>query len=135
MSSPITHKVIELDFATFELYENYVISTIKEGVAFDLPHLEKLTDIFNQYFSEKPFVSIANRQYDYTINPTCLMHSDLFPTLIGIGVVCYTPSALETAKFEKNFYKGILETFASMEECIDWSKTLLATHTSKKAGL
>ncbi|GAB5399417.1 MAG: hypothetical protein Aureis2KO_10020 [Aureisphaera sp.] len=122
MSSPTIHKIIELDFATFELYDRFIVSTINEGVVFDLPHLEKLKEIFNTYYPEKPFISIANRKFDYTINPTCLLHSDLFPNLLGIGVVCYTKSALETATFEKKFYKGSLEIFSDMDECMKWAE-------------
>ncbi len=134
MSSPPL-KVIELDFATLELFDNYIISTINEGVAFDLPHLEKFSEIFNTHYAGKPYVSIANRRYDYTINPTCLLQADLFSNLLGIGVVYYTQSALETVHFEKNFYKGTLEAFSSLEECLSWTQNLLEVHKNKNAGL
>ena len=121
-------KVITLDFAVLELYQDYIVSTINEGVSFDLPHLEEISEVFIRNYPKKPFVSIANRINDYTINPTCLLHSTIFPNLIGIGVVAYSKSALETAKFEKKFYKGTLEVFDSFEDCINWAKKLISAY-------
>lgn len=118
-------KVITLDFAILELYKDYVVSTINEGVSFDMPHLDEITEIFIRNYPSRPFISIANRINDYTINPTCLLHSSIITNLIGIGVVCYSQSALETAKFEQKFYKGTLEVFDSYEDCIQWAKKLI----------
>lgn len=129
-----TPRVIKLDFAVLELYKDYVISTIHEGVTFDLPHLDTISEIFIRNYPKKPFVSIANRINDYTINPTCLLHSTIVPNLIGIGVVCYSESAYDTASFEKKFYKGNLEIFDSYEDCIQWTKKLI-TSNNKKADL
>lgn len=119
-------KVITLDFAILELYPNYAVSTINEGVSFELPHLDEVTEIFIRNYPKKPFISIANRINDYTINPTCLLHSSIIPNLKGIGVVCYSHSALETALFEKSFYKGTLEVFDSFEDCILWAEEVLS---------
>lgn len=121
-------KVITLDFAVLELYKNYIVSTINEGVSFDMPHLEEITEVFIRNYPTIPFISIANRINDYTINPTCLLHSSILPNLIGIGVVSYSKSALETAKFEKKFYKGTLEVFDSFEDCIKWAKNLISAN-------
>ena len=128
-------KVITLDFAILELYKDYVVSTINEGVSFDMPHLEIITEIFIQNYPTRPVISIANRANDYTINPTCFLHSSIIPNLIGIGVISYSQSALETARFEKKFYKGTLEVFDSFEDCIKWAKNLLSSHNKKKADL
>lgn len=125
---------INLDFASFQLYENYVISTINEGIVFDFPHLKEVTRIFKAHYATTPFVSIANRKYDYTINPTCLMESKIIDTIIGIGVVCYSESAFEMAQFEKKFYKGELQVFRNLEHCLSWTKEKLNEY-NKKAGL
>ncbi len=120
-------KVMILDFAILELYKDYIVSTINEGVSFEMPHLEELSEVFIRNYPTKPFVSIANRINDYTINPTCLLHSSIFPNLLGIGVVCYSQSAFDTAKFEKQFYKGTLEIFDSYGDCIEWTKKLITS--------
>lgn len=131
--APLSSKKIELDFANFEIYQDYVVSTIKEGVVFDTPHLAAIAQIFNTYFPKEPFISIADRKFDYTINPTCLMNSSITPNLVGIGVICYTKSAKETAQFEKNFYKGNYEVFSSMKSALNWSQKCLKEVKKKQA--
>lgn len=50
-------KRIELDFAKVDIYENYLMSQIKEGVIFEKQQLNKFYEIFELYYSGKPFVS------------------------------------------------------------------------------
>ena len=109
------------------MHKDYIVSTINEGVSFEMPHLVEITEVFIRNYPTQPFLSIANRINDYTINPTCLMHSSILPNLKGIGVVCYSQSALETARFEKKFYKGTLEVFDSFRYCIQWAKKLISS--------
>lgn len=115
---------INIDFATIQLYDNYVISSILEGVTLTQKQLDKFFELFNTYYPEKPFVSIANREFDYSIDPN-LLKSKKHPNLLGIAVVCYNKQSRQTAQFEKSFYNGPFEIFDSVEEAIDWSKKLL----------
>ena len=117
--------IFQLDFATIQLYENYVISSIREGVTLTQQQLDIFFEIFNTYYNEKPFVSIANRENDYSLDPN-LLKSKRHPSLLGIGVVCYNQRSRQTAQFEKNFYNGPFEIFDSLEDAINWSQTLLA---------
>ena len=117
--------IFQLDFATIHLYENYVISSIGEGVTLTQKQLDTFFEIFNTYYNEKPFVSIANRENDYSLDPN-LLKSKRHPSLVGIAVVCYNQQSKQTARFEKKFYSGPFEIFDSIEEAIDWSQELLA---------
>ncbi len=116
-------RIVELDFAKIELFDDHVISTIAEGVSFTQPHLNAITELFESHYGDRPFVSIANRENDYTIDPTCLMKQ--IPNLIGIGVVTYNEASFQTAHFEKQFYPGLLEIFNDMDECMTWAQSLL----------
>lgn len=129
----LTYKTISLPFATLELHENYVVSTIHEGISFDKDHLKQLFQVFNDYYSHRPFVSIANRINDYTINPN-LFARQSHPSILGIGVVCYSESSKEIALFERKFYEGEYEVFMSMKTCLIWTEALLEAYI-KKAGL
>ncbi len=124
--------ILELDFATLYFYEMFVISSIHEGVTFDTPHLKELSEVCGQYYGNQPFVSIAHRINDYTINPTCLMQSKAISNLAGIGVVCHSPSTLETARFERKFYKGTYQIFSSLDECKIWAKQLVKIFKEEK---
>lgn len=126
-------KTIDIGFATVQISEHYIISTIREGIVFEKKHLKILFDLFSTYYKDRPFVSIANRAYDYSIDPNTLS-SEKHPDLIGIGVVCYTSASKQIAEFEKNFYKGTYEIFDSLEVARAWAIELLQEDL-KKAGL
>lgn len=121
---------IELDFTSVEIHENYMISQIKEGIDFKQKHLDQFYKLFETYYHDKPFISIADRKYDYTIDPN-LFRDSSFRNLLGIGVVCYTESSFKTAQFEKTFFKGKFEPFYSMEDCLQWAEELVKSHHTK----
>lgn len=126
-------KTIDLEFAEIEVYEHFVVSTIKEGVTFGKKYLQQLFEVFSTYYKDRPFVSIANRANDYTIDPN-LLSNYKHPELLGIAVVCHTDAAKKTALFEQKFYDGQFEIFDSIEEAKEWSLQLLGDHL-KNAGL
>lgn len=126
-------EIIELDFTYIEVYENYIISQIKEGVEFEKKHLDKFLTIFETYYSNRPFVSIADRKYNYTIKPNLYQEKN-FPTLLGIGVICYNDISYNTSLFEKNFFDGKFESFYNIEDCKLWAEKVIERY-HKKAGL
>ncbi|MCW8981375.1 hypothetical protein [Altibacter sp.] len=121
---PSIVKKIKLDFASIEIHQHYMISQIKEGLDFEQPHLEAIYEIFETYFSGRPFVSIADRKNDYTINPN-LLKDTRYKNLLGIGVVCYSEASYNNALFEKTFFKGKFEPFYEMEACKEWALQLV----------
>lgn len=123
---------IDLDFAHVKLYDTYVISSIKEGVSLKKKQLNELFEIFNLYYENTPFVSIANREFDYSIDPN-LLKTKSHPCIIGIAVVCYNNHSREMAQFEKKFYPGPFEIFENLKDAVSWSNQLIKEN--KKAGL
>ncbi len=103
---------------------NLLVTTSNLGEASVRNTGGSISNLFNTYYSEKPFISIADRQFDYNINPNLLRRSK-FKNLLGIGVVCYSEASYKTALFEKEFYDGVFEIFYSMEDCLNWSRSLL----------
>ena len=126
-------RILDLDFVHVEIYDTFIVSTIKEGVTFGSAHLDAMFEVFAMYFKNKPFVSIANRVNDYTIDPN-LFRANIYPDLLGIAVVYYTNTAKEVAKFEQKFYEGTYEIFSDLEDAKAWGLQLVNAHI-KKAGL
>jgi len=118
-------KIVLLDFAEIRLFDTYAISTIKEGIVFQRSHFEASLEVFDAHFKGKPFVSIANRINDYTVDPQIFMTSRS-PKIIAIGVVCHTDSSYEISLFEKAFYAGVFRIFRNMDECITWAENYTA---------
>lgn len=125
MNTKSPHKIVSLDFTTLTIYENFIVSTIRDGVLFDTPQLEQLREIYSIYFKDRPFGFIANRQNDYTVNPVCYANSIALEGLVGMAVLCYTDANYQTANFTKPFFRKPLEAFFSFEECENWIHQLL----------
>jgi len=134
MTSPIP-TIVNLDFARLELFEDYLISTIHEGVVFNLEHLEKFYQIFDSHYCNKPFGYISNRKFDYTVDPTCYLMEYQYPKLVGISILCHSESTFNTAQFEKTFYKRPFEVFYKIENCKKWIYGHISTFEKEKAGL
>ena len=130
MASPAALRV-DIDFAHFDLYENYLVATIHEGVIFDAPHLIKFHEIFDKHYYNRPFGYISNRKNDYTINPTCYAVSEKYNTkIVGVATLCYSEITYRNANFTERFLKWPHSAFYTMEECVEWIESQL-----KKAGL
>jgi hypothetical protein len=123
MFSPFP-KIVNLDFTTIEIYEDYLVSTVKEGVVFDIPQLKKLHFIFDTYFSDKLFGFIVNKKNDYSVNPICYSKHANCPRLIGEAIFCHSESTYKVSQIEKVFYKNPFEAFFSLEECKNWINSL-----------
>lgn len=121
----LSPKIVQLDFVQVELYDNYLIATVKEGVVFDTKHLDAFYEIFDSYYPDTPFVYIANRKNDYSVNPTCYMKSSKYPNLVGMAMMCYTKPSMKNAEFEKKFYEKPFEVFESMEKAISWASIIV----------
>jgi len=113
-------KLIDLDFVQIELYKDYIISSIKEGVVFDIPQQKRFYEIFDKYYPNKPFGYISNRKFDYTVNPTSYLQHSLYPRMVGMAILCYSENSYNTALFEKGFNSQPFQPFYTMEECKNW---------------
>ncbi|MDC8004109.1 hypothetical protein POV27_08595 [Aureisphaera galaxeae] len=119
--TPLPPTTIDLDFVQVEIYDQYALLTIQEGIVFDLPKLGSLFEVFEQYYPDKPFGYISDRKFDFSVNPTCYLEVSNHPRLMSIAVLCHTESSYNTAQFEKAFYKRPFGVFYSMEECEAWT--------------
>jgi len=90
-------------------------------------------EIFTLYYKHRPFVSIANRTYDYTVNPN-LLSTRRHPELIALAVVCYNKATKDIALFEQEFYTGTYKIFETLNDAKNWSAQFLEEYL-KKAGL
>lgn len=132
--TPTIPKVIELEFARLELFDDYVITTIYEGTVVGLDHLQEFYKIFDRFYSHRPFGYISNRIYDYTVDPTCYMQEYQYPQLVGIAVWCHSAATYKNARFEKTFYRRPFDGFYELEDCKNWVLNGIADY-KEKAGL
>lgn len=127
LSSVMTNftKTLELSFTTLEFYESIVISTVKEDVVFDENHVKEVYNICSKHFGTQDFVYIANRKYNYNVNPIIYFRLFELPTLKGIAIISDQIQKLQTANFEKQFSPVPFELFQKKEEAFVWSKRIV----------
>ncbi len=117
---------LRLEFASLELYDSYIVSTIDEGILIDMPEKQELFKVFDTHYANEPFIYVSNRKYDYTVNPTSYLSSQEYIQLQGMAVICYSRRSYDIALFEKAFYKRPFQVFYSFEECYPWIESQLA---------
>jgi len=127
-------KTITLDFTTLELYSDYIISTIQEGTIINESHFKSFFTVFDTYYKNIPFGFIANRKYDYTVDPLCYTKTTKYFNFVGMAVLCHSKKTYDITTFENKFYHKPLAPFYTLEECIDWVKEIVA-NSKKNAGL
>jgi hypothetical protein len=125
---------LDIGFAHFELYDDYLVGTIKEGIVFNAFHLLKFHEIFDQHYSNRAFGYISNRKYDYTIDPTAYFDvSNYSERLVGIAVLCYSKTSFNNAIFSRQFIQRPLEAFYSMDESVAWIQSLLNPYKTSES--
>ncbi|MGB3151325.1 MAG: STAS/SEC14 domain-containing protein [Maribacter sp.] len=130
MDYKINKKLIRkhhLDVGSFSYYENYMISEVNEGLAFDFQkaaEMLKLTKVY--YGNTTPFVYISNRKNSYSFNPTSHFKTgQMFPNLKGYAVVTYDTMNRDIAEMEKSFLASPVRIFDNLDDAIDWVAELI----------
>ncbi len=117
-------KIITLDFAKIELFENYVIANVHENVTIDQEHFALFKELFTAYFNEKPYVYISDRSQAYNVNPTAYIHFEFSTILKGVAIVTTGKISKLNAQFEQKFMAKPFRIFDTMEDAIDWANVI-----------
>lgn len=125
-------KFLELEFTILEFFQEYVVSTPREGEVLEKKQIEDLVEVCSDYYKGSNFVYISFRVNDYNVSPTIYLDLDKVKNLKGIAVVSNKPTSLNMARFEKNFSKVPFEIFKELEPAKQWAQKTLE---KKKADL
>lgn len=117
-------RTLDLDFTYLEFYQDYVISTVKEGTILEEEEVDELIDTCREHYGEELFVYISNRKFSYTVNPLIYLNLFKIENLEGIAVASSNPDTLQTANFERHFSKVPVELFQGLDEAMAWAKSL-----------
>ena len=120
-------KIITLDFAKIELFENYVIAHVHENVTIDQEHFALFKNLFAAYFKEKPYVYISDRSQAYNVNPTAYIHFEFSTILKGVAIVTKGKISTLNAQFEQKFMAKPFRIFETVEDAIDWTNLVCNT--------
>lgn len=118
-------KTAELSFSSLKFYENFVVSTIHEGVVFDKNLSSVMIETCLNYYKNSNFIYIANRINKYNVVPTIYLDLGNYDNFKGIAIVDKVKSSNNLPQFEKKFTNYPFEIFKELEEAFIWAEDLI----------
>lgn len=123
-------KELHLNFGHFELYQNHILGTIKEGVHFNL----ELNTILGKYLIDyygikRPVTYISNRKNHYSVDPMVHKHNTSYDCLKAIAIVENATHVMSTTEIESKFFKtDRLKAFKNTSDAITWCQRVLFSY-------
>ncbi|HET8854769.1 MAG TPA: hypothetical protein VFM60_02495 [Salinimicrobium sp.] len=115
-------KKLELDFGILKIYDNILVSELKEGILFDIESNRKLLEIGAMEFKGRAYGYISNRIFSYAVDPMVYREAADFINLKAIAVVTSDPICRSSAMIEKKFFrsKNSFEIFEAFDDARAW---------------
>jgi len=117
-------ETLTFDFCDMTIYDNYLVTVMKEGMNVTPEYHDVLVEIAHMYYSEKPFVYIAHRIHSYSVDPKIYFETSKIKNLKGFAVVSSNYKAKVNAQIEQMFFSKPFEIFTNLEDAIDWAKKI-----------
>ena len=95
--------LLKYDFCEVEVYKNYVIVIINEGISLTPENNDVLLGIATKYFINKNFGYITHRINSYSVDPRIYTETSKIENLVSFAVVSENKIALSNAQIEKTF--------------------------------
>jgi hypothetical protein len=114
-------KTISFEFGDVELFENYLVTIMKQGITVIPAYNDKLVAIANSHFLGRPFVYITNRKNSYAVDPSIYYETAKIANLSAFAVVSKDAIAEKTVAVEKMFFNKPFQLFTEMENAIAWA--------------
>ncbi len=117
-----------LEFCLVEVYEDYVISIMKEGVVVTPEFIIEMFFIARKHFSDKVFVYISHRINSYSLNPLSYFEVNKIKNLIAMAIVSEDPKQTMQSSLEQAFFGKKLGQFDTIQEALEWKDKVIAKH-------
>ena len=121
-----------LDCGSFEIYDNYIISTINEGIVIDQACKDAIWQLCDTHFEGKTFGYISNRRNSYSIDPTIYLKADnRFSNLKVMAIVSQRALHRKNFEIERQFFSAKIDLFSTVDEAKQWITETLDYSKSK----
>ncbi len=116
---------ITYDFGTVEVYDNYVILVMNEGITVKPEYNDILIEIAEKYFHNKSFGYITHRINSYSVDPRIYFETSKIENLVAFAVVSAEDIKASTVEVEKIFLKKPFQHFKTINEATNWVDTVI----------
>ncbi|WP_055446483.1 hypothetical protein [Lacinutrix mariniflava] len=113
------------------IFDDFLITQIKEDVFVEERHNEKLNEIIQKYFLGKNIAYISNRAKSYSVNPLVYRETEKIPNLVAVAIIPETLSMRNSAEFEKEFYDKPYGIFDNLSHAVEWVHAIIKEHKVK----
>ncbi len=107
-------------FGILEVYNNFVLAVMKEGITVKPEYNEYLIEIAEKHFKNKPFGYITNRKNSYSVDPRIYYETSKINNLVAFSVVSVKKINLTNVELEKIFLKKPFKHFTELNNAIQW---------------
>ena len=122
MKLPVHH--LELEFASIDFYETYLVCKIKAGVSVGIEKVVVLHKAYREHYGAKKYGYIFDRTIDFSINPLTYMECPYYPDVTAFAIVAPNPETKKMVAFEEKFSKMELKTFDTLTEAKRWMENI-----------
>ncbi|MEM6515998.1 MAG: hypothetical protein AAF688_07425 [Bacteroidota bacterium] len=120
-------RVFDYDFGKFFVFENFIISEIKEGVIYSWEHhAKRVTEDISKFMSKNSdVIYISHRIHSYSVVPTdwVKFFKHQFD-LKGYAVVGYTNGSFLNMMVEGLFFNKKIKRFSDLNEAVIWAENI-----------
>lgn len=106
-----------------ECYENYLVF-FASGTAISVDAAKEILALASDYYRERPYVFIANRTLPSDIDPAAYKAIN-FKLMVGLAIVLENEEVRDEAMVEMDMYNGSFSYFKTVDEAIEWAKTVI----------
>jgi len=123
---------ISLPFGNVDIFEEYIIAIMNEGITLEPKHNEVLESIAEKYFKNKYFGYITHRIHSYSVDPRIYMETSKIDNLVAFAVVSEKEINLTNAQIEELFLQKPFKAFKKVDQAVEWIQTQIKEHKELK---
>lgn len=117
--------IVSFEFGSIELYDDFVITVMNQGITVKPEYNEELVLIANSHFNGRPFAYITHRKNSYSVDPSIYYETSKIKNLAAFAVVSKNPIASKNVAVEQMFLQKPFQLFTEMEEAIAWVSEII----------
>ncbi|QQX76241.1 MULTISPECIES: hypothetical protein [Aequorivita] len=113
------------EFGEINVFKNFVIAIMKEGITVKPEYNSYLEEIANTYFANKPFGYITYRKNSYAVDPMVYLKTSEIKNLVAFAVVAKDGQKISNTEIERIFFKKPFKDFTNLDDAKDWVNELI----------